>query len=397
MGIQTSPRTLLRVVDHGERSVAAPRGLGIDDFALRRGRTYGTILCDLETGCPLDMLLGRTAEPLARWLKQHPGIEVVARDRASAYADAARSGAPGAVQVADRFHLVRNVSDALREVVDRQPWTLPEPMALPVSVVEEIAPTLEQSPRAVRMRAEAAQRLQVPYEEVCRRHRNGESLRAISSATGLDRKAIRKYIQSSNIPKRAERRPVARNLDPFTDYLGDRWRSGCHNARTLFHEIRQLGYTGSESMVRHTLRPWREKAPGETQATRTGRYKWKAVRWAVLCPPEGLRQDQRQCLQEFFALHPSLTRVHELRQRFRQILRDELDHWLRDAAASGFAPFERRAKTLTADREAVLAAVELPWSTGRVEGIITRLKFVKRLGYGRASIPLLRARLIGCC
>ena len=355
----------------------------------------------LGIGTSLDIVLGRTAEPLTRWLKQDPGVEIIARDRASAYAEAARSGAPGAVQVTDRFHLVRNVSDALREVVDRQTWALPEPMALPASVVEEITPTPEISSRAARMRAEAAQRLQTRYEEVSRRHRNGESHRAIGRATGLDRKTVRKYIQSADIPKRAERRPVARNLDPFIDYLGDRWRAGCHSARKLSGEIRQLGYSGSESMVRHTLHPWRDRVPEELHTTRVDRYKWKEVRWAVLCPPERLRQDQRQCLQEFLAMHPSLARVYELRQRFRQILREhlgaELDPWLQEAAAYGLRPFERLAKTLTVDRAAVLAAVELPWSTGRVEGTITRLKFVKRLGYGRASMPLLRARLIGSC
>ena len=144
--------------------------------------------------------------------------------------------------------------------------------------------------------------------------------------------------------------------------------------------------------MRHTLRPWRDRVPVELHATRIDRYKWKEVLWADLCPPERLRQDQRRCLQEFLAMHPSLARVYELRQRFRQTLREhlgaELDPWLQEAGACGLAPFERLAKTLTADRAAVLAAVELPWSTGRVEGIITRPKLVKRLGYGRASMPL---------
>lgn len=394
MGIQTSPRTLLRVVNHDERSVATPRVLGIDDFALRRGRTYGTILCDLETGRPIDVLLGRNAKPLTAWLKEHPGIEVIARDRASAYADAARVGAPGAIQVADRFHLVRNVSDALREVVDRQSWTLPEPAVSPVSVVVETPPVPKQSPKAARHHEEAAERLRIRYEEVWRRYRNGESLRAISQATGLNRQTVRKYTQSSEVPKRAARRPVPRNLDPFTDYLGERWRSGCHNARKLFNEIRHLGFTGSESIVRHSLRQWRDIRTDKIPASLGGGYIWKEVRWAILCPPENLRHDQQQCLEKLFALHPNLALAHELRQRFRNILRDrlaeELDLWLQDAAASGLAPFGRLAKTLTADHAAVLAAVKLPWSAGRVEGIITRVKLIKRLGYGRASIPLLR-------
>ncbi len=94
-----------------------------------------------------------------------------------------------------------------------------------------------------------------------------------------------------------------------------------------------------------------------------------------------------------------LALAHSLLQRFRQMLREhqvgELNRWLDDAMASGLPPFTRLARTLTADKAAVLAAIELPWSTGPVEGIITRIKFMKRLGYGRASLPLLRARVIG--
>lgn len=186
LGIKTSPRTLLRVVNHGERSVTAPRILGIDDFALRRGRTYGTILCDLETGRPVDILLGRGAEPLTTWLREHPGVEVIARDRASAYADASGVGAPNAIQVADRFHLVRNVNDALREVVDRQTWILPEPTDSPVCTIVAAKGADRPETRADQARKAAAERLRLRYEEVRRRFTNGESQRAISEATGLD-------------------------------------------------------------------------------------------------------------------------------------------------------------------------------------------------------------------
>jgi transposase len=403
MGIQTSPRTLLRVANDGERSVAAPRVLGVDDFALRRGRTYGTILCDLETGRTVDILPGRSAEPLTRWLQQHPGVQIIARDRASAYADAARQGAPAAIQVADRFHLVRNVSDALREVVDRQPWALPKPTASPVSVGEPVPCAMKRSPQAVRLAEAAAERLRLRYEEVLRRFRNGESFRSISKATGLERKTVRTYTRSVEVPKRAARRPAPRTLDPFIDYIGDRWRSGCHNARKLFQEIRERGYTGSESMVRHTVRPWRSamRQSSKEQGSGARRYVWKDVRWAILSPSERLRQDQQDCLKELFALHPKLELAYNLVQRFRHILRDRqaenLDQWLQDAGGSELAPFARLARTLTADRSAVLAAFELPWNTGRVEGIITRVKLVKRIGYGRASFPLLRARIVGAC
>lgn len=125
IGIRTSSSTLLRAVDRSYCLARAPRVLGIDDFAIRRGRTYGTLLCDLETGRPVDILAGRTAGPVAQWISQHPGVEIVARDRATAYAQAVSSAAPGAIQVVDRFHLVGDVNDAFREVIDGRRWVIP--------------------------------------------------------------------------------------------------------------------------------------------------------------------------------------------------------------------------------------------------------------------------------
>ena len=172
----------------------------------------------------------------------------------------------------------------------------------------------------------------------------------------------------------------------------------------------QQGYTGSISNLRRLLTPWRAESPKAPRNvrervqrkgdSRTPKVTWKEVRWAVLCPPEHLNSDQRQLLQEFLSLHPQLTRARDLVDRFRSMLKEHataaFDTWLTDAAQSGLTPFERLARTLQADRSAVLAGIELPWSTGPVEGQITRLKLMKRIGYGRAGLALLRARILGC-
>jgi transposase len=120
LAMATSPDTLPRRVRAAVKPCApTPRILGVDDFAFRRGRRYGTILVDLEQRRVIDLLADRDAATLAAWLKAHPGVEVVSRDRSPTYAAGVNDGAPAALQVADRFHLLMNVRETLEKVISR--------------------------------------------------------------------------------------------------------------------------------------------------------------------------------------------------------------------------------------------------------------------------------------
>lgn len=409
MGIRTSARTLLRVIDDLPVSTSAPRVLGIDDFALRRGHTYGTILCDLEKGRPIDILYGRKAQPLVEWLKKHPGVEVVARDRASAYADAARTGAPDAVQVADRFHLVKNVGDALREVLDHKRWTVPVLTPEEANVASDCVPSpptpIPDAPASIRQNPVVTERRRELHAELLRRRANGESLRTISEVTGASVSTLKRYLRMADGPQPTVRRRQRRNTDTLLDYLRQRWVEGCRNGRHLFAEAVERGYEGSVQSLRRVLTEWRRceaprpSAKANKETTLPPAPTWKDLRWYVLAPPEHLRAEQVHHLDQFLALHPELDRAYRLAQTFRRMLKEKctgrLDDWVAAAASSDLAPFQRLARTLQADRQAVLAGIRLPWSTGPVEGHINRLKLLKRLGYGRAGIALLRARVIG--
>lgn len=250
VGIGVSARTLLRTVDQSPRSIATSLVLGVDDFALRRGMSYATLLCDMETGRPIDVLMGRNSKELKHWLSTHPGVEIIVRDRASAYAQAASQGAPNAMQVADRFHLVRNVSDALREVVDRQAWALPVLIEMHIPVPDRMTQPVAKLPQrqAQRLAATAARRRD-RYEEIKHRLSNCESCRSISHPMGLSRGTVAKYLRAQDVPERAPRRRLQTELDRHTEYLKKRWTAGCHNAAQLFRELQGYGYLGSPASV----------------------------------------------------------------------------------------------------------------------------------------------------
>ncbi len=130
----SSADTLLRLIRQAlMETPPTPRCLGVDDWALKKGHTYGTLLCDLERQQVIELWEGRDGDPLAKWLQEHPGVEIITRDRASAYADGARKGAPQATQVADRFHLRQNLSKALRTLFEQQPQVLKLPSPAPIT------------------------------------------------------------------------------------------------------------------------------------------------------------------------------------------------------------------------------------------------------------------------
>jgi transposase len=407
LGTATSPDTLLRMARRSG-PVRAPRSpvrvLGVDDWAWRRGHRYGTVLVDLERNRVLDLLPDRQAQTLAAWLKANPGIEVVARDRAGAYADGVRQGAPDAVQVADRWHLLRNLGDAVHAITERHHAAARrvgrELLAGPpvADIPGDLA--IDRTTAAERRGEAARTRRQARFDEAMRLHAAGASLSDIARRLGADRKTLRRWLRAGAIPSR---RPPRRGglLDPHRDHIERRWAEGCRNAARLWRELVALGFPGRPATVRAWAAQRRRAEPNGCRVPMTadGRL-WR--------PPSGRRVARLlmadagtlSVLDRAFAARlleevPALSATIAAAKRLALLLRRKSDEALDDVlTAAGATPLAGFAAELRRDIGAVQAALDLPWTTSPVEGQIGRIKMIKRTMYGRAGFVLLRARVL---
>jgi transposase len=423
--LPASRSTLLRLVRQASLPPPAdPRVLGVDDWAWRRGQRYGSILVDLERRRPVKLLSDRTAESLTAWLREHPGIDVISRDRAGAYADGARQGAPDAIQVADRFHLLANAGELLERVLGSRRAALRQAAAAVDQAISQSRPPEAANATASplppgkvraqeRQQERRAQRL-ARYDAVVNLHRQGHSDAAISRQTGLGRKTVRRYLRAGAFPERAA--PPARPsmLAPYETYLRSRWTNGCHNAYQLWREIQSQGFPGQAANVRRYLARWRP------EAGRPGRPVWqdraddatptpptrqptpvpspRQARWLLLRTVEALTSEERAYRTALLDAEPAVREVQQLVADFGTLVRTReapgLIAWLERAEASSVPEVRSFTAGLRRDRAAVDAALGSPWSNGQTEGQINRLKVLKRQMYGRAKLDLLEKRFL---
>lgn len=399
--------TLLRLVRAAELEAhPSPRVVGVNEWAWRRGQRYGTIICGLGRGRVIDLLPERSSQTVAAWLRQHHGVEVVARDRGGAYAEGARQGAPEAMQVADRWHLLRNLGDALQGAVGRHRGAVRQ--ATRAVAQEQAAGQGEEtlasySTKATRLQADRRAQRQGRYEELSRLRRSGLTAEAIAPALGMSATAARRWLKAEGPP--AHDKPRQPHLvDEHVEFLERRWHEGCRDASRLWRKLCRQGFTGSWGPVVHwAARQRREDPPPQAaEVRRTAAWPVPSSRWyAKLLTTEAdkLGVQESTSLARLAEVAPDLAQAGELATGFAALVKDKAGEdrvaqfkaWLASARGTELIAFVR---DIDSDHDAVLADLVEPWSTGPAEGQINRLKLLKRSMYGRASHDLLRQRVL---
>ena len=407
-GLPASAATRLRLIRRaGTPQWPAPRVVGVDDWAWRKRVSYGTLVVDLERHCAIDVLAERSAESWAAWLRAHPTVEVISRDRAGVYAQGSRLGAPQAIQVADRWHLRANLRDSVQRVVERhysQLRALPPPPSSPTPgrtpVVRPSRLRLaETSPE--RAQREQAQYHRARYEQVHALSQQGLSRGAIARQMGMGRATVHKLLQAHVFPGPPARYHPPRAVLGYEALIQAQWEAGVHDAHALYDALRAQGYTGSRGAVLSFVRTFATATPDALVVPRRRPPALptpRALTWRLLGQPGRQPSELTQQLQAWLAACPQLQVTRDLALRFADALTqqraDAFLPWLEQADACGVPEMQALAHSLREDAPAVQAAFSHVWSNGQVEGQVNRLKLIKRQMYGRAQFDLLRVRVL---
>jgi transposase len=396
--------------------------VGIDDWSWKRGLRYGTLICDLESNRPIDVLADRSVQTVSAWFEERPSVEIVSRDRSSEYAAAISKGAPQALQVADLWHIAKNLSESVQTLLARCRAEIRrglQTQATPEQEPEEMEPVLEEERRPARspsvklaQEGRRAQKLD-RYEQVVELHQQGVKAADMASRVGIGERTVHRWLAHGSFPEARRRRRRPSLIDPYERYVLKWWQEGHRNGSQLYRELKAQGYKGSSKAMYNylaTLRapqsnsskssPWKSQERKSVPLSPAPLEDFSARRatWLFVRQPDELDETQQKELALIRQASPSAEAAYRLVQAFMQMIREQTGHqletWLSSVEESTLPEFKSFAKGIQQDKAAVLAGLTLPWSNGPLEGHVNRLKLIKRSMYGRAKLRLLRQRVL---
>jgi transposase len=398
--IPVSDTTLLRLINRAP--LPAPgvfTAIGVDDWAYKKRERYGSILVDLTTRRVVDLLPDREEESLITWLEKQPKLEVITRDRYGKYKRAATKGAPQAIQVTDRWHLLKNLGEALTKMMTREYARL----------TRSLAPRIEESPVEIPDELPIREKelattgiIRRRFDEMKKLQAESLSIKAIARQLGMHRETVRKYMFTENLVRKSYKdRGMIEN---YFNYIKKRMEEddGLY-LKTLWSELRHMGYPGGYSTLSEALAYYGiligKKARNPKTPQHSGSFfKPSNAAMLFLTSENRLTATQKKLIDKLCksscGLEHALILVRDFRNLMENKLGNQLQGWIENVLHSGISEMATFANGLLRDYQSIKNAISLPWSNGPVEGNVNKLKTIKRQMYGRASFDLLRKRLV---
>lgn len=409
VGLPVSPSTMLRVIKRIEIETRALTSgvLGVDDWAFKKGKTYGTVIVDLARKEVIELLPDRESTTLAEWLRKHPEVKTVSRDRYGPYALGAKIGAPQANQVADRFHLMMNLGEATKRIFQSKGKELREIFTLFNDPKREkcISPDIDQTLEPMletdksNISANIGVHRQYKFNKVKELHRNGITLRKIARITGLARGTVRKYVAMEQLEKRQFRSST--NLEVFINFLLREDNRG-KTYRELHKTIVLMGFNGKYTQFCYKLNKMYNISPATTARQETPKtiktWSPKKLSLMLYMEPEQLQESEdKDFLRLLFEKLPEIKQVELQVKSFKHLFVTKKDGMLKkwiEQTLKSECGLKNFARNLLNDYQAINNAVLTTISNGQVEGQVNRIKNIKRKMYGRAGFQLLRKMVL---
>ncbi len=415
--IPISPQSLLRLIRRqGVGAIVGGRILGIDDWAFAKRKRYGALVVDLEEHRVVDLLPDRLAGTVSEWMQKHAEVEIVTRDRGDNFISGVTKGAPQARQVADRWHLHHNLGEMLKRLVEqhlselhrlfRDHWR-DRVNTKSGNANRSHSHFYKGESAAEREQRDNHERYRQRHEMVHALAHAGKSVREIAKTTGLARTTVQSILNMPTYTGVPQRGQCSSPIDRYSDFIAQNVAAGRINAVQLYKEIQKQGFTGVYSTVWRLVRcfarqlgqlasnvPVVHQPPPSTISLPSV---FEVVQW-LMEKQHTLTPEQTGFLQQWLGSMPAIRAGRDAALRFTEILTErkpeKLEAWVVEAAASSSSVIRGFAKGIKADYDAVLAALQLPWSNAQLEGQVNRLKVIKRVMYGRAKFDLLKIRVM---
>jgi transposase len=416
-GLSGSRDTILRLVRlFKQPAESSARIIGLDDWARKRRFRYGTLICDLESSQPIDLLPDRDVSTVSAWLQKHPSIDRVSRDGSSEYASAIKKGAPQARQVSDRWHLVKNLAEwvSVQLAENLAQLRREEQARVQSEKPEGEQASEERRPTQTRRQAQLARQSErkARYEHILELQKQGMNSAEIAEKLAVTQRTIQRWIATGDIPYSRPRKERARLIDPYKTYVLERLQQGCRNKAQLERELRAKGYKGSGRAMYRYLSTLEASGLSPRKRSSASAHRPTVVRqpnpllslsasqatWLFFRKEEDLTPEEQENLRQLRQASPHIEAAYQLVETFLHMVRERtgqpLDEWLRAVEVSHLQAFKPFVVGVQKDKDAVLAGLTLPWSNGPLEGNVNRLKLIKKSMYGRAEFDLLKVRVL---